>query len=147
MSSFGGFSSAPLLLSTGEPQSTVFRLLLFLFTLNLLVASSSFITLHIWMLTIPKFISPVCISPLNSSFITTIAYLASVVGMINKHLKLYMSKNEFLISPQNMCQSQSLSSHLMDPSSFLLLRLNLVVLLGCPIFPKLTCYPVVNPAA
>lgn len=116
----------------------------FLFTLHLLVVSSSFITLHLDAGDSQIYISSLDLSP-GSKLI--IPYLSSLLGMIYKHLKLNTIKNEFLTSSQNMCQSQSPSFHLMDPSSFLLLRSNLEVILGCSLFLKLTSYPLVNPVA
>lgn len=47
---------------------------------------------------IPKFISSVWIPPLLHR-IPDSTYLAPLAGMIGRHLKLYMSKNEFLIFP------------------------------------------------
>lgn len=62
-------------------------------------------------------------SPLNSRLVSTSAYLASLVGVVNRLLRFYMSKKEFLILPLNMSQSQSPSSQ--GPFILLLLRMNL----------------------
>ena len=74
--------------------------------------------------------TPAYISPMDSRFTNTMAYLASLVEMINRQPKLYMPKSGFLIPPENWCQAQFPSAHLMDPSSFLLLKLNLGISLA-----------------
>lgn len=79
--------------------------------------------LYIRILLTPKFVSPEWMSPLNSRLLSTSAYLASLVGVVNRLLRFYMSKNEFLIFPLNMSQSQSPSSQ--GPFILLLLRMNL----------------------
>lgn len=143
-SPFPGSSSAPLRCSTGEPQGTVLRLLLFSVYTS---PAGGLIQFHYftsgcwWFPNL--YLQPGSFPRLK----THNPYLSSLLGMIYKHLKLDTIKNEFLTSSQNMCQSQSPSFHLMDPSSCLLLRSNLEVILGCSLFLKLTSYPLVNPVA
>ena len=50
-----------------------------------------------------------------------------------------MPKNRFLIPPQNWCQAQFPSAHLMDPS-FLLLKLNLEFSLKLTTRPSVYCF-------